>query len=74
MSFVCLSSLLSSQYRLSSVSVVLDFNVSLNDAAPVSLMLLSVDAMEIEKSELLMDVFCVFFVFTPQTKFSECSV
>ena len=74
MSFVCLSSLLSSRLRLSSVSVVFDFNVSLNDAAPVSLMLLSVDAMEIEKSELLMDVFCVFFVFTPQTKFSECSV
>ena len=32
--------LLSSQYRSSSVSVVFDFSDSLNDFAPVSLMLL----------------------------------
>ena len=35
--------LLSSHFRLSSVSVVFDFNASLNDAAPVSSILLSVD-------------------------------
>ena len=51
--------LLSSQVRLSSVSVVFDFNASLNDVAPVSPILFSVDVMRIEKSELLMDVFCV---------------
>ena len=36
-----------------------DFNDSLNDVAPVSLILLPVDVMRMEKSELLMDVFCV---------------
>ena len=51
--------------RLSSVSVVFDFNASLNDAAPVSPILLSVDVNRKGKSELLMDVFCVssFFCF-----------
>ena len=51
--------LLFSQPRLSFVSVVFDFNDSLNDVAPVSPMLLSVDAMRNEKSELLMDAICV---------------
>ena len=41
------------------MSVVFDFNASLNDVAPVGPMLLSVDVMIMEKSELLMDVFCV---------------
>ena len=41
------------------MSVVFNFNDSLNDVAPVSPMLLSVDVMRMEKSELLMDVFCV---------------
>ena len=36
-----------------------DFNASLNDDAPVSPMQLPVDVMKMEKSELLMDVFCV---------------
>ena len=43
MSFVCL--LLSSPLRLSFVSVVFDFNDSLNEVAPLSSMLLSVDEM-----------------------------
>ena len=50
--------LLSSPHRLSSVSVVFDFNDSLNDVAPVSPISLSVE-MRMGKSELLMDVFCV---------------
>ena len=37
--------LLCSRSRLSSVSVVFDFNTSLNDVAPVSPMSLSVDLM-----------------------------
>ena len=41
------------------MSVVFDFNDSLNDVAPVSPILLSVDVMRMEKSDLLMDVFCV---------------
>ena len=53
------SLLLSSLPRLSAVSVVFDFNASLNDVAPVSPILLSVDLKRKEKSELLMDVFCV---------------
>ena len=51
--------LLFSKLRLSSVSVVFDFNASLNDAIPVSPILLSVGLREMEKSELLMDVICV---------------
>ena len=56
---MCVFFLLSSPYRLSFVSVVFDFNDSLNDVAPVSPMPLAVDVMRMEKSELLMDVFCV---------------
>ena len=59
--FVCLR--LSSRHRQSSVSVVFDFNGSLNDVAPLPLILLSVDEMRKGKSELLMDVFLrVFFL------------
>ena len=63
MSFVCL--LLSSPPRLSFVSVVFDFSASLNDVIPVSPMLFTVGMKRKEKSELLMDVFCVssFFCF-----------
>ena len=43
------------------MSVVFDFNASLNDVAPVSPILFPVDEMRKEKSELSMDVFCVFF-------------
>ena len=45
--------------RLSAVSVVFDFNDSLNDVDPLSPILLSVDEKRNKKSELLMDVFCV---------------
>ena len=72
---MCVFFLLSSQLRLSSVSVVFDFNASLNDFAPLSPISLPVDVMRMEKSELLMDVFCVSsFVFTTQIEFSECCV
>ena len=49
------------------------FNASLNDAVPLSPMLLSVDLMRMEKSVLLMPSVC-FFVFTTQIEFSECCV
>ena len=64
LAFYLLSSLLIS----SPVSVVFDFNASLNDVAPVSPILLSYDLLEMEKSGLLMDAFsCVVsFVFTTQ--------
>ena len=42
------------------MSVVFDFNASLNDAAPVSPMM-SVDLMRTEKSGLLMDAFFALF-------------
>ena len=41
--------LLSSPLRLSSVSVVFDFNASLNDVAPASPILFSVDLMRMEE-------------------------
>ena len=56
------------------MSVVFDFNGSLNDVAPVSPMLLAVGVMIMEKSELMMDVFCVSFVFTTKIEFTECCV
>ena len=56
--------LLSSHLRLSSVSVVFDFNASLNDVAPVSPMLFSVDLMRMAKSGFffLWMTFCVLFL------------
>ena len=41
------------------MSVVFDFNASLNNAAPVSPILLAVVVVRMEKSELLMEAFCV---------------
>ena len=67
--------LLCSPLRLSFVSVVFDFNDSLNDVAPAFPILLPVDVKRKEKSELLMDVFCASsFVFTTQIEFRECCV
>ena len=76
MDVFCVFFLLSSPLRLSFVSVVFDFNASLNDVAPASLMLLPVGMVRMEKSELLMDVFlCLLsFVFTTQIEYSECCV
>ena len=71
----CVLFLSCSHLRLSSVSVVFDFNASLIDVAPVSLMLLTVDLMRMERSGLLMDViYVVSFVFTSQIEFRECCV
>ena len=55
-------SLLCSQPRSSSVSVVFDFNASTNDAIPVNPMLFPVDLMKMEKSGLLTDAICVMFL------------
>ena len=41
------------------MSVVFDFSASLNDAAPVSPISFPVD--EMRKSDLLVNVFCIFF-------------
>ena len=73
--YLCIFFLSSSPSRLSSVSVVFDFNDSLNDVAPVYPNSLSVDMKRKEKSELMMYVFCVSsFVLTPQIEYSECWV
>ena len=45
------------------MSVVFDFNASLNDVAPIASIMLPVDVIRMEKSELLMDAFCVSFFF-----------
>ena len=71
---MCVFYLLSSLSRLSFVSVVFDFNASLNDFAPVSPMLLPIDATKMERSELLMDLFCVFFLWSSQLRSSSLSV
>ena len=71
---MCVFFLLSSHSRSSLVSVVFDFNASLNDVAPVSSILLSVVAKRNEKSVLLTDAFGVSFLFTIQIEFCECCV
>ena len=54
------------------MSVVFDFNISLNDVAPLSPISLPVDVKKKRKSNLFMDVFCVSsFVFTTHIEFSE---
>ena len=69
-SFMCL--FLSSQLRLSSVSVVFDFNASLNDVAPIALISLSVNT---KKWFIESCLLCAsFFVFTIQIECSECCV
>ena len=70
----CVFFVLCSLLRLSIVSVVFDFNASLNDAAPLSPILLPVDVKRKEKSDLSMDAFCVFCFFAYQIEFSECCV
>ena len=66
---------LSSQLRLSAVSVAFDFSASLNDVTPVSPISFPVDEKRKEKSELSMDVFCVSSsVFTIQIEFRKCCV
>ena len=63
-----------SQLRLSSVSVVFDSNVSLNDFALLSLMSFPVDFMRMEKSVLLIDAVCVLFLLSSPYKLSSVSV
>ena len=60
--------LLYSRLRLSFASVVFDFNASLNDAAPVSPILLPVDLMRMEKSGLLIDSICVLFLLSSRLR------
>ena len=74
MDAICVLLLLSSPIRFSFVSVVFDFNASLNDVAPVSPMPFSVDFMRMEKSGLLMDVICVLFLLCSQSRSSSVSV
>ena len=66
--------LLCSPLRSSSVSVVFDFNASLNEFAPVSPILFPVDLMKMEKSGLLMDAVCVLFLLSSQPRSSFVSV
>ena len=56
------------------MSVVFDFNASLNDIAPVSPMLLPDYVNQKEKSDLLMNVFCVFFLLSSLLRMSSVSV
>ena len=73
---ICVLFLLPSQLRSSSMSVVFNFNASLNDVAPLAPILVPVDLMRMKK-EPIVDGFhlCVVsFVFTTQTKINECCV
>ena len=71
----CVLFLSCSHLRLSSVSVVFDFNASLIDVAPVFPILLSVDLMRMEKEWIVggYHLGC-FFVLTSHIEFSECCV
>ena len=70
MDAICVLFLLYSPPRSSSVSVVFDFNASLNDVAPLSPMSLPVDLMRMKKSGLLMGVICVLFLLSSQLRSS----
>ena len=59
--------------NLSSVSVVFDFNASLNDDTPISPISLPDDVMKKGKSELLM-VFSVCLPLSPPSRYSSVSV
>ena len=76
MDAICVLFLLCSPLKSSFVSVVFDFSASLNDVAPVSSILFTVDEMIMEKCRLLFVViFCVVsFVFTHKIELSECCV
>ena len=74
MNAICVCLFLCLQSRLSVVSVAFDFNASLNDVAPASPMLLTVDLVRMEKSGLLTDAMWVSFVCTTQIEFCECCV
>ena len=74
MDIICVLFLLSSPYRFSFVSVVFDFNASLIDVAPISLMLFPVYLMIMEESGLLMEVTCVLFLLSSRLKSSFSSV
>ena len=74
MDAICVLFLLCSPLRLSFVSVVFDFNASLNDVAPVSPMLLSIYLMRMENSVLLVDGICVLFLLSSQLRSSFVSV
>ena len=69
MDVICVLFLFCSPPRLSFVSVVFDFNASLNDVAPVSPILFPVDLMRMEKKWI---VGVVSFVFTTQIEFHKC--
>ena len=73
---LCVFFLLSPPLRVSSVSVVFDFNDSPNDAAPVSPILLPVDVKRRKRVIYLwMSFVCLLsIVFTTQIEFSECCV
>ena len=63
-----------SQVRSIRVSVVFDFNASLTDAAPVSLMLLSVDLMRMKKEWFICGYHFVLFLLSLHCKSSLVSV
>ena len=71
---ICVLFLLCSQLRSSPASVVFDFNVSLNDVAPLSPILFPVDLMSMGKSVLLMDAICVLFLLSSPLRLSPASV
>ena len=62
------------QHKSSFVSVVFDFNASLNDVTPVSPIQFPVDLMRMEKSGLLNDAICVLFLLSSPHKLSSVSV
>ena len=72
--WMSLDLLLSKLCRSSFISALFVFNASLNEVAPVPPMLLAVDMKRMEKSELLMDVFCVSFFLSLQFRLSSVSV
>ena len=74
MNAICMLFLLSSLHILSFVSVLFVFNASLNNIAPLSLMLFPVDFMRIRKNGLLVITICVLSLLSSQLISSSVSV
>ena len=70
MGVICVLFHLCSPPKSSFVSVVFDFNPSLNDVAPISPIQLTVDLMRMEKSGLLADAIIMLFLFVLPARLS----
>ena len=74
MGVICVLFLLCLQLRLSFVSVLFDFNASLNDVAPVSTIQFPDDLILVKTCKLLISVICMLFLLHSPHRLSSVRV